>query len=396
MNAQRPQTLDRKTRVVIVSGDHAEAALVLMAAEALGMAGFRDIHVLTAPPAPLRLRMSRWVTRCHTMSSTEQADTTALAAAIKSITASTPQSVALPAGTHDVLQAAEYRTLLEPDTRVVATPDPTLTRLVSSKSTFVECANENGLPTPASINGAPGITTESIINTVGLPLVYKPVSSTASRGVSKINTASELDALMAQQSPEQGVFQTYHDGEDVAATLLVSRHGHVMASVFRRKYYTPPGWSPFATGVNTTLTQCDWLETSIRDFISRTGFVGIADFDLRVHVDKQDAVFLEMDPRLMGGIQVFDIFGMNVPLLLIEDAFGYRTPDQPCVRPQQGHFITSTAYIPWLFSRTRRSPRIGPVRTNIRRMLSDPLALLARVCTRLAPRQESPAANSVT
>lgn len=387
MNTSPDQPLDRNTHVLIVSGDHAETSLVLMAAEALGMIGFHDVHVLGPPPAPQRLRLSRWIKRCHNLSSDDLADAASLAQTIKGIASGPIPWVVMPAGTHDVMQASHYRTTLEPDIRVVVTPEETATRTVSSKATFTEFAATNGLPTPTSIQGAPGIRAETIIKTTGLPLVCKPIHSAASKNVHKIEEHAELQHFLSEQScPEQVQFQGFHGGEDVAATLIVSKHGHVMACAFRRKYYTPPGWQPFASGVNTTLMQCEWLETLVRDFITRTGFVGIADFDLRVDFDNRNAVFLEMDPRLMGGIQAFDIFGMNVPLLLIEDAFKCRTADQPCVRPEDGHFITSTAFIPWLFSRVRRTPRIGPVRTNIRRMLNDPLALFARAITRLTGR----------
>ncbi len=171
-----------------------------------------------------------------------------------------------------------------------------------------------------------------------------------------------LETFLKQEDAHGYILQRYVAGEDVAMTLLADQ-GDVFAVALRKRWFTRRKANRFGPICDVELFHCDWLEQLGREFVRKTKFSGIADFDLRVDFSRHEASFLECDPRMMAGVTALRLFGVNIPRLLVERALDSA---RGCARTTCGHFLSFGSLTEWLMTGAWLKPRRGPLRMNWR------------------------------
>jgi predicted ATP-grasp superfamily ATP-dependent carboligase len=283
--------------------------------------------------------------------------------------------VLLPVATPDVGLVSRHLSRWPRSLAVAPVPQFDLWEKVADKLTFTRLIESLGREAPRTLELTPGLSREAIETTLPYPFLAKPRRRSGGDGILLIKSELELDALLSRQ-PDDYLLQEVVAGEDVALTLLCEQ-GEAFGVLLRRRWFLRNTEASFAPMRDVEFFHCDWLEEIGRRLVAETRFSGVADFDLRVDFAAQRALFLECDPRLMGGMRSCATFGVNVPGLLCRRALGERFP---LVRNQPGRFLSLTSLWPWLRSGGWRRPSHSGLKTGLREALADPVPLLARRC----------------
>lgn len=343
--------------VIVWSG--LQDALLSRTLDALALGGVRRVHVMTCSDR----RITRGYRGVAVQAVEPGADDEAWLAGMRAIRADGPAPVLLPVRLPDVRRVSRLRDRLAPVVPVVI-PDPEWIDVLVDKFRFFQTCRATGLPVPASIAVEPGMDPGEVAR-LGFPLLAKPRCGEAGIGIRLLSDDGALrDFLAGCPAPGHYLLQPVIGGEDVAFTMLADR-GKVFACSIKRRWYTPPGVGLFASVVNVSFERWPWLEELGCAWVERVGYSGIADFDLRVDVERQRALFLESDPRMMGSVVAGALFGVNVPRLLVDRACG-RNSGRSVIHAEPGHFLSIRSLPGWLRSGQWRHPRCGPVRMNWR------------------------------
>jgi predicted ATP-grasp superfamily ATP-dependent carboligase len=217
----------------------------------------------------------------------------------------------------------------------------------------------------------------------------KPLVGGGGNGIQSLQDQEALKAFLADPQQASGMLlQETIPGEDVALTLLADQ-GRVFAVMLRKRLYRRRHHSAFSPFVDMEFFHNDWLEALGRRFVTLTGFSGIADFDLKVDFSAQRASFLECDPRMMASVEAAQVFGLNVPYLLIMNAMGSLPPDA-CIRTEEGNYLTSKSFLECLLRNRWPKLKHKPLRTNFRNRLVEPLNTAAHLWSTVFPPRIEP------
>lgn len=284
----------------------------------------------------------------------------------------------LPVDNEDFAFVARHRDSFPSSVRMVPMPEAALQESITDKLRFARLIESMGLPVPPTHDLVECLDDPHGLGSGMFPVVVKQARSMAGRGAFQARDILELRSR-APANPERGqwLVQSWVPGEDVALTLLADR-GEVFAVFLRRRWFKRRRCGPFSPIQDVEFFESDWLEELGREWVTRLGFTGIADFDLRVDFENRRAWFLECDPRIMGGVVACHRFGINVPGLLVERARSSESKG-PCHRAQAGRHLSTGSVQEWLRSGAWMKQASGPTRTSLPYLMSDPLATLARL-----------------
>lgn len=338
--------------------------------EALCTDKFARVHVVMKDAGSSSARISRFISSL-TVIPGDATDSECMQA-VRGVAVREGTDVLLPVWTEDVLLVSQQGEAFMSMCPVVVPEAGILSQLID-KLNFVRLMGNLGLPVPKTLVFNPALSSHEVISAIGLPLLIKPRSSESGRGIRLLETKQDLDQVLADPTRLcEATFQECVPGEDVALTMLADK-GRVFAIALKKRWFTRKKSGRFAPMCDVAFFEDDWLEYLGRRFVEQTSFSGIADFDMRVDFSARKAWFLESDPRLMGSVASNRLFGVNVPRLLVEHALGLHQ-DSFCVRNRLGSFLTLGSVKDWVIGRGWRLPRTGPVRTNWRAVVADPLS----------------------
>lgn len=284
----------------------------------------------------------------------------------------------LPVDIEDHLFVARQRVLLPPSIRTVPMMDACVLETATDKLRFAREASALGLPVPETHCLAEFLAEPVRQRGLRLPWVVKRARGMAGSGSYMARSVEELRLRAPKDySPGDWVVQEWVPGVDVALTLLADR-GEVFAVVMRRRWFTSRQHTVFSPIQNVEFFQEEWLEHLGRRWVEGLHFSGIADFDLRVDFTTRKAWFLECDPRLMAGMLSCELFGVNVPGLLLDRAQS-SDASSDCHRTESGCYLSTEAVPEWLLTGAWRNARARPLRTALTTVASDSVANLVRM-----------------
>lgn len=231
----------------------------------------------------------------------------------------------------------QHRAELEPHYVVPFLSEELLDR-ISDKATFSEICDELGISVPRTIvqdfahAAEPGWTPVPV--DVGFPLIAKAASSAdyqdvefeGKKKVFEIETQAELDELWVslQTAGYRGRFvvQELIPGDDTqmrSITAYVDSRGEITllcsAHVLLEEH-TPSGLGNPAAMVTRRFD--DMLEQA-REFLVATGYVGFANFDVKVDPRDGSFRFFEVNPRIGRNNYYLTAAGANPMTFLVED-----------------------------------------------------------------------------
>ncbi len=209
---------------------------------------------------------------------------------------------------------------------------------ISDKATFAEIATDLGIDVPRTIvqdfAHADDPAWAPVPVDVGYPLIAKAASSAdyqdvvfpGKKKVFEIGDPAELDALWAalRTAGFRGRFvvQELVPGDDTqmrSITAYVDSHGRttlLCSAHVLLEEHTPSGLGNPAAMV---VTREDAMLDQARAFLAGTGYVGFANFDVKV--DPRDGTyrFFEVNPRIGRNNYYVTAAGANVARFLVED-----------------------------------------------------------------------------
>jgi D-aspartate ligase len=231
----------------------------------------------------------------------------------------------------------QHRAELEPH-YVVPFLDEDLMDRLSDKATFAEIATDLGIAVPRtivqdfSLAGDPAWAPVPV--DVGYPLIakaassadYQEVSFPGKKKVFEIGSPGELDALWAslRGAGYRGRFvvQELVPGDDTqmrSITAYVDSRGEITllcsAHVLLEEH-TPSGLGNPAAMV---VTREDAMLDQARTFLRGVGYVGFANFDVKVDPRDGSYRFFEVNPRIGRNNYYVTAAGANVARFLVED-----------------------------------------------------------------------------
>lgn len=231
----------------------------------------------------------------------------------------------------------QHRAELEPH-YVVPFLDEDLMDRLSDKATFAEIATDLGIAVPRTIvqdfSLADDPAWAPVPVDVGYPLIakaassadYQEVSFPGKKKVFEIGSADELDALWSalRGAGYRGRFvvQELVPGDDTqmrSITAYVDSRGEITllcsAHVLLEEH-TPSGLGNPAAMV---VTREDVMLDQARTFLRGVGYVGFANFDVKVDPRDGSYRFFEVNPRIGRNNYYVTAAGANVTRFLVED-----------------------------------------------------------------------------
>ena len=168
--------------------------------------------------------------------------------------------------------------------------------LLTSKRSATDFFAAAGFPVPAE----PGASEPA-----NLPLVAKPFRNISKKGRSLypqlLTTRSELDAFVALEDTEEYFLQEYVSGESYYLFVYVPRSGDQAHTFSQRNLMQQPNGKSMLLAEPASF-HLSPIATRVVELLRNAGFRGLGMVEIIKTPDR--AVFIEMNPRIWGPIQL--------------------------------------------------------------------------------------------
>lgn len=192
--------------------------------------------------------------------------------------------------------------------------------ILSNKASFRVFQREHGFHSPKFIIGSQLEDVEEAIAALSLPLMFKPVDTSGSRGISKVDKVDKKVSLAAFESArgysgsKRVCVEEFVEGVDISGDGFLL-NGHFGFALITQKYKN--GFVVTGHSLPTTLSAKDQgrVLAEVAANCKAAGYTdGPIDFDVRV--SPEHVTVLEMSPRLGGnGIPMIIARGTGVDLI---------------------------------------------------------------------------------
>ena len=253
----------------------------------------------------------RWVDKGFVLPHCSQSE--AYLAEVRRICADEGVQLILPGSEKELILLAAHASALRAETGaiVVASPPEVLDVAMDKWKTcrFLEKA---GLNFPRYARGDAEDEIERLIEAVGFPLIAKPIHGTGARGVARIETRTDLDAIRAAGAGF--VVQEYlqPDDEEYSVEVYTLKDGRQAGAISYRRGQLVAG-DTFKALVLPHKT----AEAEAHAVAKALGSLGPCNVQLRV-TDRGPVTF-EINPRFSGGVGMRAHFGYNEVEMAIRD-----------------------------------------------------------------------------
>ncbi len=197
---------------------------------------------------------------------------------------------------------------------------PELLNRIHDKWSFAEALQKAGLATPRTVLITDVASVDdSIADTIGLPLVVKPLNCESSHGVHLIKTIEALRKHVASGAPYTApplIAQTFIPGKDIDLSVLAI-DGEIVASAIQ--YWSDDG----------TLVFCEneEMDTLGRAIVKLFGYSGAAHFDMRIDERTGKVQVVECNPRFWYTLPAAMWQGLNFVEVGIRAVLEGKLPD---------------------------------------------------------------------
>lgn len=205
-------------------------------------------------------------------------------------------------------------------------------RKANDKWEVLQIARHVGVPIPETFLPANERDLRQAAGALGYPLVIKPVSSSGSRGLSKVHSEAALlrtyRSTRARYGPPLVQECIPQDGEGVGVALLADQ-GNILVDFSHRRLREYP-----LTGGPSTLREST-DDREIKQFasaiINKLRWSGVAMVEFKRDPRDNKAKLMEVNPRFWGSLHLSYVSGVNFPQLLYDWSMG-REIKQPSYR----------------------------------------------------------------
>lgn len=228
----------------------------------------------------------------------------------------------LPLDDPTVAVCAQFREDFE---RVTHVPLPTSEQLRYGldKAPLMELAEQLGLPHPRTVLAASRAEVVPKAASLRAPLVIKPRTSSAGRGIAYVSDRATLADRwddVARDYPLPIIQECIPNGRKFGVCLLMDRDSRCVASFVQEelRHY------PIRDGVSTlqlSVVRPDLVERAVQ-VLQAIGWYGIAEVEFMEDPLSGEVLLLEVNPRFWASIQLAISCGVNFPHLLHQLATG--------------------------------------------------------------------------
>lgn len=155
-------------------------------------------------------------------------------------------------------------------------------------------------------------------NLDNFPLIAKPLTGSASRGILIIRNQDELKKFKETNQIENYLLQRYIDSEEYTVDCYVSyRNKEILAIVPRKRLEVIDG------EVSKSITTYDKELIAIsKQIIEKGGFVGPLNIQFLKEKSTNKIYVMEINPRFGGGVINSIEAGANMPIMVLNDFLG--------------------------------------------------------------------------
>jgi hypothetical protein len=198
--------------------------------------------------------------------------------------------------------------------RAYPVSEPSLIETWNDKGKFAALLDELGLPTPRTrlIYAAH----DPFLDSLTFPVMVKPPRGEGGNGVRRLDSRTDLDAMLPRFSRRFGwplLVQDFIPGIDIDLSALADR-GRITAWTIQKRHRSHPDLLEFVEHPRI-------LELGA-ELIRRCRYHGIVHFDMRLDERTGEPVFIEANPRFWSSIRHSMWMGVNFPALGLELARG--------------------------------------------------------------------------
>lgn len=205
-----------------------------------------------------------------------------------------------------------------------AVPDYSQVMRVGDKSRFMAFCDVNGVPHPKTVELSFETLGEAA-SSVGFPALIKPDYSVGARGITRVDSLSELNSRFPAVYEKYGpcTLQELIENEDYYYNVMLYRDrsgrflGHTVLKIVRM-YPVNAGSSSFGITVEN-----EELLAICKDCLNKLDWVGMADFDVLQRLDTGEYKIIEINPRVPASLRAAAVSGVNFPYIIANDAAGY-------------------------------------------------------------------------
>lgn len=206
-----------------------------------------------------------------------------------------------------------------------AVPDYGAVSIVSDKGHFMRFCEENGIPHPKTMAVAED-TLEKAAGYVGFPSLIKPDFSVGARGITKVNSLSELQSHYPAISRKYGscTLQEFIDNPDYYYNVMIYRDSQGRCDTYAiikivRMFPVGAGSSTCCISVEN-----EELLSICKDALEKLDWHGMADFDVLQRKDTLEYRIIEINPRVPASMRAAYVSGVDFPETIILDTLGER------------------------------------------------------------------------
>ncbi len=206
----------------------------------------------------------------------------------------------IPCSNDDELLAfTRNRRRFEDSGIIVALPDNKIINKCDNKISANEAALNAGLKVPDIFNS------QKSISESDFPVIVKPLRGNGSQGIFVANNHSELKK--GSKNLKNYIIQKYIKGPEFTIDICYGCTGEYLSALARRRDAVKDGLC-----VKTRYFSQHPLINEARKFCEYLGLTGVA------NVQFINGYFIEMNPRLPGGLGLSMLSGLCLPLILIK------------------------------------------------------------------------------
>ncbi len=232
--------------------------------------------------------------------------------------------VAVPMGDDAAKYLSKHKSQIESTCSVkCAVSDDEVLSVVVDKGKFMAFCEKNGIPHPKTAAITEG-TLESVAANIGFPSLIKPDFSVGARGITKVNSLSELQSQysLISKKYKSCTLQEYIDNPDYYYNVMIYRDSQgrcCKSAVIKivRIYPIGAGSSSCCISVKN-----DELLSICKDALDKLNWYGMADFDVLQRKDTQEYKIIEINPRVPASLRAAYISGVNFPETIVHDTLG--------------------------------------------------------------------------
>jgi predicted ATP-grasp superfamily ATP-dependent carboligase len=204
-----------------------------------------------------------------------------------------------------------------------AISDYEILSLVVDKGRFMGFCEKNGIPHPKTMSITKD-TLEHVADQIGFPSLIKPDFSVGARGITKVNSLSELQVQYStiSQKYKSCTLQEYVDNPDYYYNVMIYRDAQGRCSKSAiikivRIYPIGAGSSSCCISVED-----EKLLSICKDALDKLNWFGMADFDVLQRKDTLEYKIIEINPRVPASLRAAYISGVNFPETIVQDTLG--------------------------------------------------------------------------